>query len=151
MIRQRLSPLSGHWLDRVLSALCLALAIGVLTLADDYPASAAAVPLILGWLLIPCAIGLWLFPGHPSDTRGIVATRLLRGAAILALACWLFTAVGADAGLWALFFGCAWLMGQSPNAKLALVALLFTLGLGVLFGSLLGVPLTGPVFGLFLD
>ncbi|WP_136065395.1 hypothetical protein [Modicisalibacter radicis] len=151
MTRQRLSPLSGHWLDRVLSAVCLALAIGVLTLAEDYPDSAAAVPLILGWLLIPCAIGLWLFPGQPSDTRGIVTIRLVRAAAILTLSCWLFTAIGAEAGLWVLFFGCAWLMGHAPNTRLALVALLFTAGLGVLFGSLLGVPLTGPAFGLFLD
>lgn len=148
---ERLSPLSGHWLDRVLSLICLALAVGVLTVADTYPDSAAAVPLIVGWLLVVCAIGLWLFPGKPSNTQDVVVTRLMRATAILVLALWLFDAVGADAGVWTLFFGCAWLMGHVPNWRLAVVALLFTGVLGGMFGGLLGVPLQGPLFDLFLD
>lgn len=151
MIRQRLSILSGHWLDRMLSLACMILAIGVIVVASSYPDSAASVPIILGWMLVPCAVGLWLFPGKPSDTQDVVATRLIRAVATLLLALLLFSTIGADAGVWVLFVGCAWLMGHALNFKLVGTALLFVIVLGGLFSGLLGVPLDGPLFGLFLS
>lgn len=148
MIRHRLSPLSGHWLDRVLAAMCLTLAMAVLVAASGYPGSAADFPKIIGILLALCGVGLWLFPGKQSDLSGVrlvgVGWAIVGGIAVLLA----FAYVGADLALCFLFIGCALLMGHAPGLRLVVIAVLYTLVLGLVFGALLGVPLPGVLFAL---
>ncbi|PAU77150.1 tripartite tricarboxylate transporter TctB family protein [Halomonas salipaludis] len=149
MTQRRLFALSGHWLDRGLSLVCLALGAGVLMIAKGYPTSAGALPMILGWLLMGCGIGLWLFPGKRADMRNVRIGGLLWGMAVFVAVLWLFASLGADVALFVLFVGCAVLSGYPPGLRLVATALLFVILVGAIFGGLLGVPLPGPVFALF--
>lgn len=150
MIQQRLFALSGYWLDRGLSLVCLVVGAGVLMIAKGYPASAGALPMILGWLLLGCGIGVWVFPGKRADMRNVRTGGLLWSLIVFAVVFWLFASVGADVALFVLFVGCAVLAGYPPGLRLVATALLFTILIGAIFGGLLGVPLPGPVFVRFI-
>lgn len=151
MIRQRLSLLSGHWLDRVLAVVSLCLAGAVFLAIRDYPRSAAALPSIIATLLALCAIGLWLFPGKRSDLSGLRLTGLGWALAGVMIALLAFHYLGADVALYLLFTGSALLMGYPLGLRLMVIGALYVLVLGLIFGSLLGVPLSGVLFGLFTD
>ncbi|ODC03572.1 hypothetical protein BFW38_08440 [Terasakiispira papahanaumokuakeensis] len=148
MIRERLSPLSGHWLDRVLALAVVVLAATVLDMAEGFSESAAALPEIIGVLMVLCGLGLWCFPGRKSELSDVRGRGLLVALALFAITLALFSLVGADIGLWVMFIGCAWWMGYPLGLRLLVIALLFTALIGAVFGILLGVPLTGPVLGL---
>lgn len=148
MIRERLSPLSGHWLDRVLALTVLLLAGTVLYMAQSFSESAAALPEIIGVLMMFCGLGLWCFPGRKSALSDVRGRGLMAALGLFAVTLTLFRLVGVDIGLWAMFVGCAWWMGYPFGLRLSVISLLFTAFIGAIFGGLLGVPLTGPVLGL---
>ncbi|NWO07162.1 MAG: hypothetical protein HLX50_16175 [Alteromonadaceae bacterium] len=150
-MNRRLSPFSGHWLDRVLALVVLGLSIGVLTTVSDYPDAAASLPSILGWLLLMCSVGLWLFPGKQAELSGIHGGGLVVALVVFCLSLWLFEHAGGDVALLVLFLGCAWIMGYPIGLRLIFIGLFFMAVIGVLFGNLLGVPLPGPVFSLFIE
>lgn len=133
--------------DLALALVCGGLAIGVLIVSHGYPHSAAALPEIIGYLLLACAVALGFFPGKRADFGAVRGARLAMTLALAITAITLIEWVGADVGLWVLFVGCACVMGYPLGGRLMVMALVMVALIGTVFGGLLGVALPGPVFG----
>ena len=133
--------------DLALALLCGGLAVAVLIVSRGYPESAAALPEIIGYLLLACAVALGCFPGKRADFEAVRGARLVMTLVLVITAVALIEWVGADIGLWVLFVGCAWIMGYPLGGRLLVMALALVALIGAVFGGLLGVALPGPIFG----
>lgn len=143
--------LSGHWLDRVLSMACVGLGIAILIASRAYPVSAAALPQASAWLIGACGIGLLFFPGKVANFQEYSVKRLVVATVIFLGALALFSRIGADVALFGLFLSSAMIMGYPLGFRLLGITALFCAFLGGVFGALLNVPLSGPVFGLLFN